>query len=149
MTTTTPSGYDVHGLPIYEGDELDERYQAIVDKLADGLTIDCGVGSLLHGSGNVALRREFVAILHELVEREIEREASPSLLSEADGVDLWRANAVDDLRVREYEPVRARLDWPADPNLLDEDQLATAHLILKHPHLLDPIAEDLGAGGDL
>lgn len=137
-----PSAYDAHGGAIYPDDLLDLRWEALQhDVDSDRFDLESGVHSLLF-SDDVDLIRRGVEVITLLAERHIMRLAHPGLLDEESGQAWWRRQVVADLRAKrdEYDRVRERLGWPADLDDLDDDQLGTATLIVRHPELIDEIA---------
>lgn len=141
-----PHGYDAHGLPMYDDDLLDVRWRVFLDDAAallghsEMLDIETGAVSI-RCIEDTNLRRQAIEILTLMVDRELQREASPNLLSVEEGAAWRRRLDVDALRAhgQRYVEVATRAGWPADPNDLDEKQMDQALLVVVHPELLEDV----------
>lgn len=138
-----PTGYDCEGCALYESDLIDLRWLALLDDVdaagRDPLDFEAGLHALLF-TDDVDLIRRGVEMIGLEAERHILRRGHPGLLDEESGRAWWRRMVEADLRGRpEYEDLRERAGWPADPADLDDDQLGIAKVVVLHPALLEDL----------
>jgi hypothetical protein len=89
-----PTGYDVEGLPLYECDELDKRYDAFIDSLKGGngwTDVDMAF-TYLAGDAAESLTTA-LALLREMGERQQVRRKCA--LDPVEGYLAWRASVLD------------------------------------------------------